>query len=700
MMTETAVGWRRSSLPGILGVAATYVYFLLWAQFGFLELIHRRLDDRAVEPVMAAMGLTGLAVSLLVPFLLRRLAASRLLPSAFVACAVIAPMATLAQGLWAFALTGAAIGASTAILTVTLATHLRHLVRGRRFGLAVGAGTGLAYFVCNLPPLFEGSPQVQSLVVAGVCVVGAWATFGTVGATAGNPQGEPLALSDADYRGLGFLSLVLGFLALVWLDSAAFVVIQETLALKGLTWGSGGQKMLLGSCHLVAALLAGWLIDRGFFRSLLLAAFGLFVVAFVGLEATAPWVRLLCGPIYTFGISFYSTALVVLPAYGPWRRGLVPVAWRAAWVYGIGGWLGSALGVGMGQNLHRIPRLFLLAAGLLLLAGWWLRRHQGRPGGRDLTPRRAEAGALASNLVGWLLVATSLLTLVAVAQLLPALDGPPRLEGPEGVVEPQTMLVAQGRQVYIAEGCIHCHSQYVRPGTADAVLWGPARPDVGGQGPPLYGNRRQGPDLSNVGLRRSRDWQRLHLISPRRLTPSSRMPSYGHLFAQPLDAGSVVAGDTDGGITGGVSRGDALVAYLDSLGRGHEQEAYGAWQSYRFAEDTGAGASASGAELFAAYCTACHGAEGAGDGPLAGDLGRRPAMNLRKGSFWLVSWGPGAEARHQALARLIKFGLPGTAMPGHEYLSDGQIADLVAYVETLSRHAEGTPPTLEVDDVF
>jgi cbb3-type cytochrome c oxidase subunit II len=110
-------------------------------------------------------------------------------------------------------------------------------------------------------------------------------------------------------------------------------------------------------------------------------------------------------------------------------------------------------------------------------------------------------------------------------------------------------LVAQGRAVYIAEGCIHCHSQYVRPVGEDIALWG-ERTSVEhalAQEPVLIGNRRQGPDLANVGVRRNADWNRLHLINPSQLLPGSRMPSYAHLFAA-----------ADG-------RGEALLAYLDSL---------------------------------------------------------------------------------------------------------------------------------------
>src|SRR4051812_34286964 len=93
-------------------------------------------------------------------------------------------------------------------------------------------------------------------------------------------------------------------------------------------------------------------------------------------------------------------------------------------------------------------------------------------------------------------------------------------------------LIRRGREVYISEGCIHCHSQYVRPGTADEERWGPARPlaESEQQRPPLFGNRRQGPDLQNVGARRTTEWLRQHLIAPRDVTPGSRMPAYAHLF--------------------------------------------------------------------------------------------------------------------------------------------------------------------------
>ncbi|BET68584.1 hypothetical protein ASA1KI_35020 [Opitutales bacterium ASA1] len=109
-----------------------------------------------------------------------------------------------------------------------------------------------------------------------------------------------------------------------------------------------------------------------------------------------------------------------------------------------------------------------------------------------------------------------------------------------------------GRRVYVAEGCIHCHSQFVRPGIDEDQGLGSARSTDFArlQSPVLIGNRRQGPDLANVGLRRPREWQRLHLVSPAVVSPGSLMPSYAHLFER----------DAEG-------RGEALLDYLDSLGR-------------------------------------------------------------------------------------------------------------------------------------
>lgn len=625
----------------VLAVAATYVYFLLYAQFGFLKLLQERLASEAqIQPVMVAMGVAGLVASLAAAVLLRRVDPRKLLATGYAGAGLTAVAALGAHSPAAFVGIAVLIGVSTALVTVVLAASLGDLVSGRDLPLAVGAGTGLAYFLCNVPGVFEGSPAFESLFAAAACGVGLAAVLVSEW-KAPDAAVSGAALRRRDHVGWGFASLVLAFLALVWLDSAAFAVIQETAALKGETWGSEGQKLMQGSVHLLAAVAAGWAIRRGFFRSLLLGTYALFATAFLLLEQAGT--SAVAGPLYAVGISTYSVALVVYPSAHGDAAGLVPRRWRAALLYGVAGWLGSALGVGMAQNLHRIPHAFLAAAGVVLVVS-------ALTGTRFA---RTYAGAFLGVAAG------------SVFYLTPTA---PAKEN----VDP----VTYGRRVYVEEGCIHCHSQYVRPRTEDVVWWGPARNERDEQ-PPLYGNRRQGPDLTNAGSRRSEAWHRLHLRRPRAVVPTSRMPSYEHLFQ-------------DG-------RGEALVAYLASLGAAERDERFAITRDAPLG-DLPKGDAARGHRVFQTYCKPCHGEDARGDGPLA-EAVYRPAMNLHKGAFWSISWGPGAdETQDAALARLVKFGVPGTSMPGHEYFTDRQIADVVAFVTSLEADPAADEP--EDDEVL
>jgi cytochrome c oxidase cbb3-type subunit 2 len=229
--------------------------------------------------------------------------------------------------------------------------------------------------------------------------------------------------------------------------------------------------------------------------------------------------------------------------------------------------------------------------------------------------------------------------------------------------------VARGREVYIAEGCMHCHSQYVRPGVAlDIERWGPATrlSEALRAAPPLLGNRRQGPDLANVGNRRTAEWNRLHLISPRLVSPGSRMPGYAYLFA------------------GDDSRGDALVAYLMSLGaetQAERQTEIATWTPRR--EEPLAPEKSRA--LFLRLCANCHGEAGQGDGPMAARLSLRPP-DWAQAPWRHVLPDAGVEV---ALSRIIKFGLPGLPMAGHEYLTDGEVVGLARHVRTLHNQSHG-----------
>jgi cytochrome c oxidase cbb3-type subunit 2 len=94
----------------------------------------------------------------------------------------------------------------------------------------------------------------------------------------------------------------------------------------------------------------------------------------------------------------------------------------------------------------------------------------------------------------------------------------------------------RGREVYVANGCVYCHTQQPRDrnlGPDAQRGWG--RASVPGDyfydKPHLLGSMRTGPDLFNIGARQpSRDWHLGHLYQPRAYVPESIMPSYPYLF--------------------------------------------------------------------------------------------------------------------------------------------------------------------------
>ena len=104
-------------------------------------------------------------------------------------------------------------------------------------------------------------------------------------------------------------------------------------------------------------------------------------------------------------------------------------------------------------------------------------------------------------------------------------------------VQPYTPLELSGREIYIAEGCYNCHSQMIRPIFAETKRYGEySKPGEFVYDHPFqWGSRRIGPDLAREGGKQSVIWQVLHFQDPRKVTPGSVMPSYGHLFDDSTD---------------------------------------------------------------------------------------------------------------------------------------------------------------------
>lgn len=100
--------------------------------------------------------------------------------------------------------------------------------------------------------------------------------------------------------------------------------------------------------------------------------------------------------------------------------------------------------------------------------------------------------------------------------------------------EKNAELLREGRDIYVGEGCWHCHSQFVRPVSNESLRYGPVAKTEEYQNelqrPVLFGTRRVGPDLSREGGRRSSDWHAVHFHNPPLLSPHSPMPRYTWFF--------------------------------------------------------------------------------------------------------------------------------------------------------------------------
>jgi cytochrome c oxidase cbb3-type subunit 2 len=104
-------------------------------------------------------------------------------------------------------------------------------------------------------------------------------------------------------------------------------------------------------------------------------------------------------------------------------------------------------------------------------------------------------------------------------------------------VKPYPPLQLAGRDIYIREGCVGCHSQMIRTLASETQRYGPY--SLAGESvydrPFLWGSKRTGPDLARVGGRYSDDWHRVHLLNPRNVVPESNMPGYPNLTQALID---------------------------------------------------------------------------------------------------------------------------------------------------------------------
>jgi len=174
--------------------------------------------------------------------------------------------------------------------------------------------------------------------------------------------------------------------------------------------------------------------------------------------------------------------------------------------------------------------------------------------GQAVTDELAEAPALTKiksgrlkgeRFHGWLerkpiqltVLATIAILIGGIVQIIPTLvvkSNIPTIS----TVKPYTPLELEGRDIYIREGCVGCHSQMIRPFRHEVERYG----EYSKSGeyvfdhPFLWGSKRTGPDLMRVGGKYNDNWHFNHMWDPQSTSTGSIMPSYRWLFDnKPMD---------------------------------------------------------------------------------------------------------------------------------------------------------------------
>jgi cytochrome c oxidase cbb3-type subunit I/II len=138
--------------------------------------------------------------------------------------------------------------------------------------------------------------------------------------------------------------------------------------------------------------------------------------------------------------------------------------------------------------------------------------------------------------VQMLAASTVLILIGGMVEIFPMLlidNNVPKIES----VQPYTPLELEGRDIYIREGCLGCHSQMIRPMRSETERYG----EFSKSGefiydrPFLWGSKRTGPDLHRIGGKYPHSWHYNHFLEPESMSPGSIMPPYPWLFKQDIN---------------------------------------------------------------------------------------------------------------------------------------------------------------------
>jgi cytochrome c oxidase cbb3-type subunit I/II len=140
------------------------------------------------------------------------------------------------------------------------------------------------------------------------------------------------------------------------------------------------------------------------------------------------------------------------------------------------------------------------------------------------------------------LLATVAILIGGIVQIIPTLlvkSNIPTITS----VKPYSPLELEGRDIYIREGCVGCHSQMVRPFRNEVERYGEYSKagEFVYDHPFLWGSKRTGPDLHRIGGKYSDNWHLNHMYDPQSTSSGSIMPAYQWLIRNKLDKSQTVA---------------------------------------------------------------------------------------------------------------------------------------------------------------
>ncbi|MFH0724849.1 MAG: cbb3-type cytochrome c oxidase subunit II [Pseudomonadota bacterium] len=261
-------------------------------------------------------------------------------------------------------------------------------------------------------------------------------------------------------------------------------------------------------------------------------------------------------------------------------------------------------------------------------------------------------------------VTGSLLILAAVVFIAVVLPYATRDEAPSDIFRQRSAIENEGRALYIANGCVYCHTQSIR-----TIDWDLGAERIAQSGdyvqdrPILLGSARTGPDLSQEGGEHPDDWHMAHFTNPRYTRPLSIMPAFASLgeekikrltaYVQGLgfkDADPRVARQREWkekSISAYAAGPDANVAWLNT----HIPQG---WRDIPNPYPTSVAGLARGHKIYQDNCAGCHSPIGDGMGPA------QPYIHPPPFNFTLLK---NREISGGILYYQIMNGITGTAMP-------------------------------------